>query len=392
MNEKTKKRMKKNIGSQHGFTLLEILVVLTIMGFLVAMVAPRLAMVGTDAVDTVCDTNQNRSVTYLATYFQKSNGSLPDGLTNLVTSDGSNSTVYAPSISDGDPDDGIKGVFSQEFGLRNNLVAHHLNAAEVAELAGLGIENVFDLNDPEDARTDAPFMNEKPLADGDVVAMVGMGASATGATDYITRVSTNQVEEDALGTDVVEYGWGEPEKLGRIVLGLGPESGLVKGRHRLQRGPLPGRAPERGQLLLQRLHSRGAAACCQRRPAIHFPFRHRWKNNHRFRLHGRRSGEKQRRYLQREQQHRQSHETHRETDGPGSLGIPDPVPRRPRLSRVHGPLGHRPERRWKHRRRFGGQLTFLPRRQGMSLPPFPWNTGIRALSGRGCRALNLTVS
>ncbi len=50
-----------NINNQKGFTLLEILVVLTIMGFLIAMVAPRLAGISGDAVDTVCDTNQNQN-------------------------------------------------------------------------------------------------------------------------------------------------------------------------------------------------------------------------------------------------------------------------------------------------------------------------------------------
>ena len=223
MNEKIKKRMKKNTGSQHGFTLLEILVVLTIMGFLVAMVAPRLSMVGTDAVDTVCDTNQNRSVTYLATYFQKTNGSLPNHLTNLVSYNGT-TAAYTPEVSDEDPDDGNKGVFAEEFALRNNFSAHTLNAAEAAELAGLGIDTVFNLNDPEDAHTDAPFMDEAAIGEGTVVSMVGMGAVDTSAT--LLKTANNNVE----GTDtaVVEYGWGEPEKLGRIVLGLGPESDLVK--------------------------------------------------------------------------------------------------------------------------------------------------------------------
>ena len=58
----------KKVNSQKGFTLLEILVVLTIMGFLIAMVAPRLAGIGNSAVDTVCDTNQNRMVTYMSSY------------------------------------------------------------------------------------------------------------------------------------------------------------------------------------------------------------------------------------------------------------------------------------------------------------------------------------
>ena len=217
------KRMRKSTGGQQGFTLLEILVVLTIMGFLIAMVAPRLAMVGSDAVDTVCDTNQNRSVTYLATYFQKTNGSLPNHLTNLATYHDA-TTAYTPEVSDEDPDDGNKGVFAEEFALRNNFSAHTLNAAEATELAGLGIDTVFNLNDPEDANTDMPFMEEVEVAPGLVVSMVGMGAAD--ATADLALTVNNNVEGTA--TAVVEYGWGEPEKLGRIVLGLGPESDLVK--------------------------------------------------------------------------------------------------------------------------------------------------------------------
>jgi prepilin-type N-terminal cleavage/methylation domain-containing protein len=223
MKASSMKRMRKFTGGQQGFTLLEILVVLTIMGFLIAMVAPRLAMVGSDAVDTVCDTNQNRSVTYLSVYFQKTNGSLPNHLTNLVSYDGT-TAAYTPEVSDEDPDDGNKGVFAEEFALRNNFSAHTLNAAEVAELAGLGIDTVFNLNDPEDAHTDAPFMEEAAIGEGTVVSMVGMGANSTSTTLVLT--ANNNVE----GADsaVVEYGWGEPEKLGRIVFGLGPESDLVK--------------------------------------------------------------------------------------------------------------------------------------------------------------------
>ncbi len=221
------KRTRKFTGNQKGFTLLEILVVLTIMGFLIAMVAPRLAMVGTDAVDTVCDTNQNRTVTYLATYFQKTNGSLPNHLTNLITRDGSAATNWkVPTISDEDPDDGIKGVLSQEFGLRNNLSIHFLNAAEVAELDGLGITDVFNLNDPEDKRSDAPFMDEDAIGTDMAVAMIGMGAADSTADLALT--SGNQIEEDVATTSLVEYGWGEPEKLGRIAFGLGPESDLIK--------------------------------------------------------------------------------------------------------------------------------------------------------------------
>ncbi|MCK5228851.1 MAG: prepilin-type N-terminal cleavage/methylation domain-containing protein, partial [Desulfobulbaceae bacterium] len=63
MKQMLKKKLQKKMRNNKGFTLLEILVVLTIMGFLIAMVGPKLAGMSDGAVDTVCDSNQNRMVT-----------------------------------------------------------------------------------------------------------------------------------------------------------------------------------------------------------------------------------------------------------------------------------------------------------------------------------------
>jgi prepilin-type N-terminal cleavage/methylation domain-containing protein len=216
MIKKIRKKFKK-VNSQKGFTLLEILVVLTIMGFLIAMVAPRLAGIGNSAVDTICDTNQNRMMTYLSTYFQQTDGSLPNNLTNLVSQDGTGASAkYAiPSVSNDDPDDGAEAL-SSEFDDRNHFVIHHLNAAEVAELADLGIENVFNLN--EYALTPGTLMasmDPEPLAIGVGVAMTGIGAPDT--ADAPAFVLTHPGEKE----------WGEPKWFARIVFGLGPECDLI---------------------------------------------------------------------------------------------------------------------------------------------------------------------
>ena len=214
MIKKIRKKFKK-VNSQKGFTLLEILVVLTIMGFLIAMVAPRLAGIGNSAVDTICDTNQNRMVTYLSTYFQQTDGSLPNNLTNLVVEDGSPANYFKPEVQVGEDE----GALSEEFDARNHFVLHYLNAAEVAELADLGIDQVFNLNDytgdGSTVTTKQSFMESVGVAIDVPVLMVGIGDETAGATDGWT-------------TDITgERAWGEPRWFGRIILGMGSECDLV---------------------------------------------------------------------------------------------------------------------------------------------------------------------
>ena len=220
--------------NQKGFTLLEILVVLTIMGFLIAMVAPRLAGISGDAIDVVCDTNQNRMVTYMSSYFEKTNR-FPNKLTNLV--DEIADDVYQlPAVSDQDPDNGPE-TFAKELWDRNQFVRHYLSGDEIKEIKNMGIVKVFNLNDysaydglglkETDFNTDdnahllqnitavSPAMEEVEVKAGLAVAMVGIGATTNG-DDEFTMASTAS-----------ETGWGEPEFFGRIVLGMGSESALI---------------------------------------------------------------------------------------------------------------------------------------------------------------------
>ena len=242
MKQIQKKKIKKN---NKGFTLLEILVVLTIMGFLIAMVAPRLAGISGGAVDTVCDSNQSRMTTMMSGYFEQTNR-FPSKLTNIVELTagtitngviGTGVTFQIPAVSDDDPDNGAETLAS-EFMDRNHFRIHYLSADEAAELKNMGITKVFNLNaydaynedgsviktgydataatGPNDVDlavsvTKAPKMEEVIVAEGVAVAMVGMGVDDTGAWDLETG----------------ERNWGEPDWLGRIVLGFGTENGLV---------------------------------------------------------------------------------------------------------------------------------------------------------------------
>ena len=238
MIKKIRKKFKK-VNSQKGFTLLEILVVLTIMGFLIAMVAPRLAGISGSAVDTVCDSNQNRMITYMSSYYESTNR-FPSKLTNLVITDQAAgpldaTTVYQiPAVSNQDPDDEAE-VLSNELYGRNHFHIHYLDADEAAELKNMGIVGLLNLNDY--SGMDAADLT---LYDNDVnLVAVGVGNErpsmepVTPQDPTVVRVGVamvgcgKDVANAWVATNATERGWGEPDNFGRIVLGMGPECGLI---------------------------------------------------------------------------------------------------------------------------------------------------------------------
>ena len=243
--------MKKTFKNKQGFTLLEILVVLTIMGFLIAMVAPRLAGISTNASETVCNSSKYRIKTFMSSFYEQYNR-YPNKVTNLVMTDGA--TIAAanaaaagyqiPYCSNDDPDDGAE-VLALGHNKMYKFMIHRLNAAEAQELTDLGITSVFNLNDyaseadgldgaaafgrqhtppnPNDDRVSnwanitavaaqRPSMESCPVTAGVGVAMCGCGIdlAGTGLT-YIPG----------------ERGWAEEDLFGRLVFSLGPESELV---------------------------------------------------------------------------------------------------------------------------------------------------------------------
>nr|WP_320013176.1 type II secretion system protein [uncultured Desulfobulbus sp.] len=235
MNEKIQAKLQNS----EGFTLLEILVVLTIMGFLIAMVAPRLAGISGSAVDTVCDSNQNRMISMMSGYYEKTSR-YPDKLTNIVEETDGAGTYQIPAISDDDPDNGAETIAS-EFNDRNHFRIHYLTTAEVQELKNMGIVNVYNLN-AYDAYDDTLAVK---------AGYDGTAATGPNEVDLATPVvKSPAMEKFTLDTDVVanpiavmmvgagydgaawdisteERGWGEADFMGRIVLGFGPENGLV---------------------------------------------------------------------------------------------------------------------------------------------------------------------
>jgi prepilin-type N-terminal cleavage/methylation domain-containing protein len=231
-----------------GFTLLEILVVVAIMGFLVAMVAPRFAGVTQGTAKTVCNTSKGRGAQMVSMFYEEF-GRYPDGLVNLVMTDGDATIDYqVPYVDDENAENGPEVLRSNH---NNNFkfMIHHLNAAEAEELKGLGINRVHNLNQYGE------ILDDPDVSAGDTVGRRN-SATHTGRTNnwqdvtvvaeddkrpYMEEVSV----DEGIGVIMSTIGAGSHENdnftylgnrkppsgrndyFGRIIFGLGPESELV---------------------------------------------------------------------------------------------------------------------------------------------------------------------
>ncbi len=238
MKEMLKKKLREKLANSEGFTLLEILVVLTIMGFLIAMVAPKLAGISNSAVDTVCDSNQGRMIQMVSAYVERT-GKFPNKLTNLVVQDGVdpvNATYYTPSASDDDPDNGQE-TLSSEFNDRVAPTLHILDQAELEELADMGIKRLFNLNSYDNFTTDGTNHGPDgtiPVA-AEAAPMLEINLTAetvAGTLDYadalgvmMSGVGAASAADFVAGADIL--GYGESDFLGRIVFGFGPENSII---------------------------------------------------------------------------------------------------------------------------------------------------------------------
>ncbi|WP_051445386.1 type II secretion system protein [Desulfocurvus vexinensis] len=192
---------------QSGFTLMELLVVLVIMGFLLGMIVPRLGSVADSAVDTVCDSN-NKGVRYFTKLFLDENGRLPSNLTSLVVYNANASSWesdYTDDLlmSNGDPDDGAE-YFAEDFVTRCGVTLHQLSEAEATELRKMGIASVLYLQGENRG------MEKVAVAEDVYVAMAGdvTAAAYADATDDI-------------------FPEGNPFWFGRILMGVSDQSELV---------------------------------------------------------------------------------------------------------------------------------------------------------------------
>lgn len=260
--------MRRNL--RGGFTLIEILVVLVIMGFLVAMVAPKLSGIVDSAVDTACDTNQERLRTVVNSFVTQNN-SLPSGLTNMIKYQNDTTSSANVAILDGDNNDKNDGkeFLSSELVERMHPKVHFLNADEAEELIGLGVKGVFnhakvvpanfaDVNGTAEEDKIEEMNVRANVAAGLPVFMIGVGADDTDTLQWaegntVTVSGSNVVETDteiainagtltpagAMG-DATLARFDEAQSIGRIVLGVSNQGELIQDGMLEESGTCPG--------------------------------------------------------------------------------------------------------------------------------------------------------
>ena len=214
-----------------GFTLLEIVIVLTIIGFLLAMIAPRLGTIGSSSVKTIDESNIKSLRGYVMLY-QQDKARLPNKVITIVNSRGADRYQF-PLVDDGDTENGPETI-GYEFNQRCKLQMHTLSKEEANEIKRMGIRKVSVLNDYKGS-TNSEYIKDgedsdlKPqtLASGDAgrpfnivdveegLSVLMVGAHADSETG---RVKTDVDRDDQLGT---------PEWIYRIVLGVGKGCSLI---------------------------------------------------------------------------------------------------------------------------------------------------------------------
>ncbi len=186
---------------------------MTVLGFLVAMTAPRMAGVTGEGLKTITRTNMTRLVGVITTELQKT-GKYPTGMINIVTVEGATGIYFKPMLSDQDPETGPE-VLGLQMDRRHRFFLHHLNAEEAKELRKMGVLHVYNYNSPYDRNVIPGSPNMQPVTTGVAVLMTGGGDSDNNGTIDSTEI------------DPTEPDRAHPDELFRMVFGLGTETSLM---------------------------------------------------------------------------------------------------------------------------------------------------------------------
>lgn len=222
---------RKDLTNQKGFTMLELLWVIVIIGFLTAMIAPRLGGVSQRAEESIDEANLKETKKYVETFQDENAGDFPNDLINLVLADddgiaaavGDCIIATVEDRTNQDPES-----ISYDFSDRLLLSEHVLSANEAAELLAMGVSMVLSWNHPDDpgyasptSVPPGPHWNRYDWVDvaaGVMVVMIGGGA-ADGAANIIADPDF----DDLINSERI----GNPDWLYRIVAGIGPDCELV---------------------------------------------------------------------------------------------------------------------------------------------------------------------
>ncbi len=206
---------------QSGFTLMELLIVIAILGLLLGLIAPRLGGITASTADNVCDTN-NKGIRGMTAMFQETNGRLPGNLTNMVVETAAG-TGTLPSVQTSTTED--EEVLSASFAGRNFPGLYTLEAEDVQELTALGVNGVIQLvgHDGTNARPDF----KDTLGVGDEVMMMGVNWDGTTATVVNTDDAAYGDLDVAGGGVIGASEVGNPDWIGRIMMAVNDECELI---------------------------------------------------------------------------------------------------------------------------------------------------------------------
>ncbi|MCL0028290.1 prepilin-type N-terminal cleavage/methylation domain-containing protein [Peptococcaceae bacterium] len=239
--------VKGILKSNKGFTLLELIVVVAIIGFLVAMVAPRFIGVVDAAKEPTRDSNVLRLMNAMETYHSKE-GLLPTNMRTLAISDGTPYGWIATGgehiwrnvpqlrdsyIADRDPGDGKELLSAATAKTNMALHTHVLNDSEIHDLRRMGITHVIPYKQVGEG-PDRQFVpgDKIELERGKTIQVLMIGS---GAADREAEIATGKIIP---GHRFANFS--EPDLMYRIVLGIGEESTLVTKGYVGSLGQCPG--------------------------------------------------------------------------------------------------------------------------------------------------------